>query len=812
MTINLTRRLLVVFIFLPLYVVSAQQVSIKGKIVDQKDGTPLPFATIRVVGSKEGATSNREGEFELQIKKGKHKLTASYVGYVTKTIEVDASQSLNNVDFSLESSQVELKEITVFPGENPAVGIIRGAIERKKQRAEFLKSYKFGAYTKITVQTVQELLNKGGGAGTILSAGTSADTGALKITGIIENVSESYYRAPSDFKELILARRQTANIPQIANIISGGRFISNFYEDRIIFFANNNFVGPIADNALTYYYYYIEDTLSIDHKNVFKIHMEPDDPADPGFRGNLYILDKTFDLIKVELLANRVGTVADFFDTLSFEQQYFEYGEEKIYMPSDFRVSGKINYLGLFKGGIDLSTSLNSYEINLPLGDEVFGGAVVKVVSDADTKDSTFWLTYQGIPNTAEEVAAYTRIDSLQNKPDDFWDNFSLLSDRFRFGQNFSASAPLSMYHFNPVEGHSIDFRVSAVNLGNSRLNTELNLSYGFADEKFKPSFNISYLLGEYRTHRVAFRAFDEIEVLFRSNREYGKIFSTFATLLSKSDFNDYYYSKGFRFDYSGEIFPLISLDLGFQNRTDNSATVNSNVSILNGDKAYRANSPVSEMRLNEFSAGITIDPRDYIENGLNRRRLWGNFHIVGGFDFKYAPASMSSGVEYRSYGVNARMFLRTSLNTTMTVRAFGFTTEGGMPLQMLYSLPGNINGTAQNQTFRTLDLGEYNGDRGWMVFVDQNLGNLPFRLLGISALKKLNVQFNAFLNAGMIEYDKETSGLYPWGIKRLSSPLYEAGFGVSTQLIPIRFDFGWRVTHTEERPFRIGLNTVIIL
>lgn len=812
MTMSVTRKLLIFLLLMPVWVVSAQTVSIRGQIVDQRDGSPLPFATVRVVSSKEGATSNKDGNYELQIKKGKYTLTASYVGYVTKTIEVEALKNLENINFSLEFSQVELKEITVFPGENPAVGIIRSAIERKKQRAEFLKSYKFGAYTKITVQTVQEILNKGGGPGTILSVGTSSDTGSLKITGIIENVSESYYRAPSDYKELILARRQTANIPQIANIISGGRFISNFYEDQIIFFANNNFVGPIADNALSYYYYYIKDTLSIDHKNVFKIHMEPDDPADPGFKGNLYILDKTFDLIKVELSANRVGTVADFFDTLSFEQQYFEYGEEKIYMPSDFRVSGKVNYLGLLKGGIELSTSLNSYEINLPLGDETFSGAVVKVLSDADTKDSTFWVTYQGIPNTAEELAAYTRIDSLQNGPDGFWDNFSLFSDRIRFDENFTTSAPLSMYHFNPVEGHAIDFRVSAANLDNNRLNSTLDLSYGTADEKFKPSFSLSYLLGEYRTHRLSFRAFNNVDVLNRSNRDYGKIFTTLATLISKADFNDYFYTKGFRFDYSGEIFPLISLDLGFQNRTDNSAVVNSNVSILNGSKSYRPNSPVTEMRLNEFSAGISIDPRDYIENGLNRRRLWGSFHIVGGFDFKYAPASMSSGVEYKSYGVNARMFLRTSLNTTMTVRAFGFTTEGGMPLQMLYSLPGNINATAQNQSFRTLDLGEYSGDRGWMVFVDQNLGNLPFRLLGISSLKKLNVQFNAFVNAGMIEYNRATSDLYPWGIKRLAEPLYEAGFGVSTQLMPVRIDFGWRLTQVDDRPFRIGLNTVIIL
>ncbi|GJQ33626.1 MAG: hypothetical protein HBSAPP04_24650 [Ignavibacteriaceae bacterium] len=75
---SVTKRFLVFVLFLPLWVVSAQTVSIKGQIVDERDGTPLPFATVRVVSSKEGATSNRDGNYELQIKKGKYKLTASY--------------------------------------------------------------------------------------------------------------------------------------------------------------------------------------------------------------------------------------------------------------------------------------------------------------------------------------------------------------------------------------------------------------------------------------------------------------------------------------------------------------------------------------------------------------------------------------------------------------------------------------------------------------------------------------------------------------------------------------------------------------
>ncbi|MBK7865709.1 MAG: hypothetical protein IPJ75_01210 [Ignavibacteriales bacterium] len=510
--------------------------------------------------------------------------------------------------------------------------------------------------------------------------------------------------------------------------------------------------------------------------------------------------------------ANKVGTVANFFDSLTFFQQYLEYTDNAIYMPADYRIAADVNYLGLLKAGFELNTSLNDWEINIPLDDDIFGKALITVLPDADSKDSSFWSVYQGIPNTVEEVEAYTRIDSLENRPQSFWDNFSLLSDRVSFNDNFSTSGLPAMYHFNPVEGHTADFRVNGIDLFDKRLNSVLNLSYGLGDEKFKSSLAVTYYLGDYRTHQFDLKLYDGIKTLFRSNQEYGKVFTSLSTLISKYDFNDYYYSNGIEFSYSGEIFPVLNLDLGFKNRTDNAAVVTSNASIFNTDKQYRQNLPVTEMRLNEFSAGLRFDSRDYIENGLFRRRLWGNFHFTTEAEIKYVPGDMSSGIDYKSYSVWGRMFLRTSLNTTMTIRANVFTTEGGMPVQLLYSLPGNISGTSQNQSFTTLDLGEYIGDRGWTVFVVENLGDLPLRLTGISFLKRLNLQFTGFFNAGMIEYNQASLVLQPFKVKRLTSPLFEIGFGVGHQLFPVRVDFGFRLNHTEEKSFRIGINTFLIL
>ncbi|MBK6681807.1 MAG: carboxypeptidase-like regulatory domain-containing protein [Ignavibacteriales bacterium] len=129
----LTKQILFLSIIIS-FMVFPQTLSVSGKVVDQKSGEALSFVTLRVVGNKTGTTSNKDGNYELLLKKGNYKIVASFVGYLSDTIAVDVNKNLTNVNFSLISSQVELKEITVFPGENPAFGIIRKAIERKNIR------------------------------------------------------------------------------------------------------------------------------------------------------------------------------------------------------------------------------------------------------------------------------------------------------------------------------------------------------------------------------------------------------------------------------------------------------------------------------------------------------------------------------------------------------------------------------------------------------------------------------------------------------------------------------------------------------
>src|SRR4030065_58107 len=112
--------------------------------------------------------------------------------------------------------------------------------------------------------------------------------------------------------------------------------MQNFYNDEISFLGSY-LPGPLADNSLDYYYFYIQETVAIDDKTVFKISMAPDDESDPGFSGSIFILDKTYDLIKVDLNLNKAANPGGIFDTVNVFQQFSTY-TDSIYMPVDYRL------------------------------------------------------------------------------------------------------------------------------------------------------------------------------------------------------------------------------------------------------------------------------------------------------------------------------------------------------------------------------------------------------------------------------------------------------------------------------------------
>ena len=786
----------------------AQQYFIYGKVTDKTSGANLSYTNIRVMNSTIGTASNKNGEYEIRLLPGKYKLIASYIGYISDTVTVNLEKNISGVNFKLNQVNIKLPEVIVSPGENPALRIIKKAIERKNERNKKLNSYEFEAYTKAFIKTPNEIKARGHS----LSVGLNgSDTSALKITGIIENESRGYFKKPDYYKEEIIARRQTSNFPSSINLLTGGRVLQNFYSDNVNFLGID-LPGPLADNALKYYYYYIKNILAINKKQVYEIYMTPDDPGDPGFTGDIYITDSTFDLIKVDLQLNRAANPGGVFDTINVLQQYTEF-KDSIYMPIDYRIFASISLLSLVKFNWEINTVLYDYKINPDIKTNFFNKAILTVLPGADSKDSAYWKSAVTIPSTKEELSAYKRIDSLQNVPETFWDKFNILSSRVNLTNDFSVSAPLGMYHFNRVEGNSLDYGFYLNRAEDQRLNSSLNFTYGFSDKRLKTDFYGSYFFGDYRTYKISLKAYNKLNILFNKSDDYNDLTATILALTSKDDFRDYYYSKGFNIDFTGEVFPVLSLSTGFENHTDKNAFKNTEFSLFAKDRAFRLNPPIYETNINAINFGLNFDFRDYVEDGYFRRRIsFGKSFFTFGGDVSVSNKRfLKSDLNYILYKVRGMGVIHTFKSAELDLRVFGMYTDGELPYQILFSLPGNINLTAQDYTFRTLNINEILGDRVVTVYINHYFGDELFRLLNIPYVKDWELQLSAYLNIAYSDIGSKSKTISPFPIKTFKHPFFEAGFSIGQILFPINFNFTWRLNYRGENNFRIGLSSFIL-
>lgn len=788
-------------------VVYPQTYRLTGKVIDAKTGEALPYTNIREPGGK-GTATNQEGKFTLQLPDGKFTLTASFIGYISDTLKVEIPRDADNeIVFKLRPRDVELPEVTVFPGENPSLEIIRRAIERKEQLKKDLLSYQMNAYTKTVIKTTSDVSGRQGGI--TVSAG-AADSAGLKIGAIFENQSTGYFSAPDNFKEIILARKQTANLPSFVNTLTGGRFIQNFYSDDLNFLGKP-LMAPLAQDALGYYYFYISDTLTINTTPVFEITMTPDDDADPGFRGKIYIADGTFSLLKVDLELNRAANTGGIFDSMRIYQQFEEY--QNFPMPADYRIFARVNFMGLIRIGFEVATVLSEYIVNNPIPAEIFSGAVVTVVPEADKRDSLYWGELQTIPGTSEEDSAYVLFDSLKNAPQTFWEQYSYIGTSSTVYEHFTIPGLLGIYHYNRVEGHSFDADFGVRGLLDNRLRGSVGFSYGLGDKKMKEKIKLEYWSGTYREVRFALTLVNGTEYLFPDAAYKSHFQTTILSLFTKFEADDYFYRKGAEFEIYADVFQSVVLNAGYSYTDDKSAYQTTNYSFFSRGKSFRVNLPVTEVSFHSVSGGIGFDFRDYIEDGYYKRRIGRrNFLPQINLNVKYSSGG-TLNKSFMSYNIKLRGSVAVSLNTDLSYRLNGFYSNGGVPFQFLTPAAGNINWDARENTFRTLNIYSAAGDRGYTAFLNYDMGDVLFRMSGIPFINKAELQLGTFLNSGLFVQNPESKLLKnTLDVGELIKPFYEAGFSIGHVVVPIQFEFAWKLNYRGKENFRISIVSLLNL
>lgn len=107
--------LLVATTTLPVHAQSEQQVVVKGTVVDDSTGAPLPATHVFISGSMTGTTVDKDGRFRLAgLSKGAKRLFVTRLGYEPEQVDlVVPNDTTLTFSFRLQRTVLEAEEVTV---------------------------------------------------------------------------------------------------------------------------------------------------------------------------------------------------------------------------------------------------------------------------------------------------------------------------------------------------------------------------------------------------------------------------------------------------------------------------------------------------------------------------------------------------------------------------------------------------------------------------------------------------------------------------------------------------------------------------
>ena len=109
-------RTIPALVFLAAFIIpsllAAQAVNIKGKVLTES-GDPLPFATIIVKGTRVGVSSDKSGDFSIDVPKLPSILQFSAVGYQIVEYKITSENSKAIIKVTMKQSTATLDEVVV---------------------------------------------------------------------------------------------------------------------------------------------------------------------------------------------------------------------------------------------------------------------------------------------------------------------------------------------------------------------------------------------------------------------------------------------------------------------------------------------------------------------------------------------------------------------------------------------------------------------------------------------------------------------------------------------------------------------------
>lgn len=427
------KRFRIIFTLLVLMLVTSANAQIHGVITDAETGDTILYPSASYKGQHVAVSGNAQGEYSIARHDG-WQLTFSAVGYKSKTVKISASTpSLLNVKLSPDTKQISEVVVKSKRGKysrknNPAVELMQRVIAAKKHTD--LKNHDYLQYVKYQKLTcaINDITPADIDSGFISKhrwlldqVETSPYNNKLILPiSVDETVTQVVYRKdPKSEKEIIQGQNSTG----INQLIQTGDILNTMMKDvftdidiyddqiRLLQFP---FTSPIGKDAISFYRFYIEDTVYVDHDLCYHLQFIPNNQQDFGFRGELFILADSSLHVKRCNLTIPTRSDVNFVENLQVQQEYRKLpnGEWALSV-DDMIVELKVAKF-LSKVLVIRTTRLSDYAFD-PLPKQLFKGkAKERREANAQMRDEAFWNRYRTVELTKSESSMNSFIHRIE--------------------------------------------------------------------------------------------------------------------------------------------------------------------------------------------------------------------------------------------------------------------------------------------------------------------------------------------------------------------------------------------------------------
>ena len=514
-----------IFFLLIFFANTASAQKIYGTVFSDK-GDLLPYSSITIKGTSIGSSANDKAKFSISVSPGTYTVVCQHIGYTKQEKTITIKNRDEEITFIIANQQLDMTEVVVTNGEDPAYAIIRQAIKKRNFYSEEVKAFECELYTKDLMKLrnlPKRILGRKIEDADVKEMGL--DSSRKGIFYLSESVAKVYIQQPDKFKMEVISSR-----------VSGSdgfgftfpTFISMYQNNVSVFLERLNprgFVSPIADNALSMYRFKYLGSFYEDGKEINSIQVIPRRNYEPVFSGTINITDVDWRIHSFDLVLTKTSQL-EIVDTLHITQIHVPVNEDV------WRVKNQLIHFNFKQFGIDaigdFVSVYSDYKINPVFAKNRFNNVIVNYDTASNKKTIQYWDSIRPIPLEPEERLDYkvkdsiflvnkdslqsqSSVDSLNKKQGKlklynvFWQGIHRTKYRTQGNYNWGVESLIKGLEYNTVEGVAINvYPYYERYLKNLKTNFtfEPNLRYGLSNGHFNAWADLIFRTRDWETDK----------------------------------------------------------------------------------------------------------------------------------------------------------------------------------------------------------------------------------------------------------------------------------------------------------------------